>query len=127
MAHRAPSDDGYAAPLHALDRLLPTDVYDNPRLYDWEISPATIEMIGAARGNPDLLVTVYRAVPDGVEAINPGDWVSVEHSYAAEHGFGQGPGGRDWVVLSMQVPAGTLFSEGNDLKEYGWDPTTRRQ
>ena len=121
MEHRAPGNDGYSANATDLTPLMP-DVYEHPEWYDTEAEPATVELVRSMRGNPDLPVMVYRAAPATVVAINPGDWVTLEEGYARAHAVQDDDAARDWPVLSMTVRAGDLWSEGGELREFGYDP-----
>jgi len=73
-----------------------------------------------ARALPGAPVTVYRAVPEGVDTINEGDWVSLSQKYAQQHLQSNLLGkGR---VIEMQVPAKELWTDGDSINELGWDP-----
>lgn len=51
--------------------------------------------------------------------LNPGDWVSISKKYAAEHGareFGA------YKILSKTVKAKEIFTDGNSIHEWGYDP-----
>jgi hypothetical protein len=56
-----------------------------------------------------------------IEVINPGDWVSIYRPYVVEHG--RGALGGKYVVLSKTVPARELYTDGNSIYEWGWDPS----
>jgi hypothetical protein len=76
-----------------------------------------IAVIQNAKDDPDAVITVYRAVPKGVDAkINRGDWVTITKGYAAQHGqyFDE------YDVVSMQVPAKSLYNDGNSIQEWGY-------
>ena len=122
LKHVAPGNDGYSANARDLNALMP-DVYEHPEWYDAEASPRTVELIRAMHRDPNMMVTVYRSAPAGVQQINPGDWVALDEQYARDHGAGMGENGQDWPVMSMQVPAHQLWSEGSSLTEFGWDPS----
>lgn len=72
----------------------------------------TLKLLQAARGNPDKMVTIYRGVPEGVSAINPGDWVTLDRNVAADYGN----------VIEMQVPARSITSWPDSLLEFGYYP-----
>lgn len=90
MNHRGghqPFEDG-----PTLDDMTPIfgeDVYQHPEWYAFgEDEPYYAESIAvflAVRGKPDAVVTVWRAVPPGVDALNTGDWVALSESYARQH------------------------------------------
>lgn len=101
------------------------DFYAHPEYYKTGYDQADAEStraLRAIRANPDGAVTVYRGVPPGVETINPGDWVSLSPSYARQHGLDADDPGKDWPVISMEVPARSLYTDGNSINELGYDP-----
>lgn len=125
-SHRAPTGDFGAGSLDAMDRTYPADVYgkDAARVYgdrvDERLDNKAIALIRKLRGNPDAEVTVYRAVPKGIDTtIEPGDWVTPIREYAVRHGerFEEGMN-----IIERKVKAGEVFTEGNSLFEYGWNP-----
>ena len=109
--------------IHEIDQLFPSDVYDRPDLYAHG-DPRTAREAGRAlqrsRGNPEAQVDVYRAVPHGVEGINPGDWVTTSPSYARQHGRHATDPAQDWPVLSARVAAQHVRTGGNDVIEWGY-------
>jgi hypothetical protein len=102
----------------------PNDVYVNPQYYmhtagmTEKYERDSLRVIRQARGKPNQQVKIYRAVPDTVTEIEPGDWVSLSRAYAEQHA-GDEPG---WHILTATVPANTLRNGGNDLIEWGWFP-----
>lgn len=52
--------------------------------------------------------------------INPGDWVTTVKSYAVEHG--KAHLNNDYKVLKKKVKAKDLFTDGNSIYEWGWQP-----
>lgn len=113
-SHVAP-DSSYGAPLHDLTEMIPEDVYGpaGQRLYgigDPTVDREAFNALRRARGNPDLDVPVFRAVPEGVEEMNVGDWVSTSREYAKMHG--ENALGGKYDVLEASVPAKKLYSEG---------------
>jgi hypothetical protein len=131
MEHEAPEPEPGAS-LDDVSNIYPDDIYspDAARLYGSngdDISRESAEIIKQARGNPDSIVTVYRAIPEGMDEINPGDWVSISKKYAEDHGVrsvGE-PGGGGHVVVSREVRAGDIYTEGNSLHEWSWAPPVR--
>ena len=79
-----------------------------------------------AKGTPNAEITIYRAVPndDSIKTINPGDFVTLSRKYADLHaGSGYGTRGIDaGKVLSKKVKVRDVFSDGNDLNEFGYFP-----
>lgn len=58
--------------------------------------------------------------PDNIKKINPGDWVTIVRKYAVEHG--QGNLGNKFKVLSKSVNASALWTDGDSLLEWGYNP-----
>lgn len=121
--HQPTRPDGeYGAWLCELTPMCPDDVYNHPEWYtgfrQW-VGPVAATL-RAVRGNPDARVTVYRAVPAGVETINPGDWVTLTPQYAELHA--ESNGDEAWHVVSAEVRAGDVSFGGDDLMEWGWWP-----
>lgn len=59
-------------------------------------------------------VTIYRAVPEGVTDIRPGDWVALTSGYAATHGRHH--------VIAKRVKAEDVVWAGTDKNEYFYIP-----
>lgn len=59
--------------------------------------------------------------PSKIEDINPGDWVSIYRPYVVEHG--EAALGGEYKVLSKVVYARDLYTDGNSMYEWGWDPS----
>lgn len=123
--HRAPTGQHGEGSMDAMDRTYPADLYsrEGARYYgDGNAAEdAKIHrMILAVKGKPDAKVTVYRSAPKGkAAAINAGDWVTPSRYYAEMHGDRWDEG---FDVLSKEVRAGDLFTEGNSLYEFGYSP-----
>jgi hypothetical protein len=125
--HTAPGRED-AAPLSDLTgegTIYPDDVYstNGPRYYGTGVpyDKKAFQIASKVRGNPDAMVTIYRAVPSGVTtAINPGDWVAITREYADAHGESRFDG--DYDVIEMQVRAGDIFTNGDSIQEWGYDP-----
>ena len=125
--HRAPQRD-YGAPLDNLKGVYPDDVYGpTGALYYGHASgdatdKAAIRIIQSARNKPDAPVKVFRAIPKSIQSneINPGDWITTIKSYAVQHG--EGPLGGDYKILEKTVPAGDLYTNGDSIFEFGYDP-----
>jgi hypothetical protein len=78
---------------------------------------AVLDTLRSVRGQPDATVTIYRANPEGVEGIEPGDFVTLSREYAED--AAEGMSGR---VTEMQVPASTVTVSADDLLEQGYYP-----
>ncbi len=52
--------------------------------------------------------------------INPGDWVAIDRKYAIQHGESALRG--QYKVLTKTVPASTLFTNGDSIEEWGYNP-----
>jgi hypothetical protein len=123
-SHTAPNAKEYGAYFHALDELMPKDVYSlqGKRLYgigdtlidhDWYMAALK------SKGKPEAMVEVHRAVPKGVKDINNGDWVTPSKKYAEWHGENALNG--DYDILTKKVKAKELSSEGYPY-ELGYNP-----
>jgi hypothetical protein len=53
--------------------------------------------------------------------INPGDWITTTIGYAKEHGISALKG--EYQIISKTVPSKHIFTDGNSILEYGYDPT----
>lgn len=72
----------------------------------------------------DLKNKVEELEKDKIKSIkiNAGDWVTISKRYAIQHG-------RDnlrnsYKIISKTVPAKTLYTDGNDVNEWGYSPDT---
>ena len=102
---------------------MPKDVYSQQgkRLYGINDSTIDHEWYMAAlraKGKPDAMIEVYRAVPKGVKNINNGDWVTTSKKYATDHGENTLNG--EYEIVSKKVKANTLSSEGYPY-EFGYN------
>lgn len=124
MRHQAPRRaDEFGSPATDVEEMMP-GFYENPNLYGSGYAQADKEsrsVLMSIRGKPNAPVTIYRAVPEGVDKINPGDWVTLSPTYAKEHGRSNVSSGFD--VLSKVIPAKDLWFDGDSVNELGYDPT----
>jgi len=60
-------------------------------------------------------------VPSQRAQINPGDWVTINRSYAKQHGESTLEG--NYKILSKKVRARDIFTNGDSIHEWGYDPT----
>ena len=122
--HVAPSKDG-GAPLYDLtaEGMYPEDVYgpSGGRYYAPE-EPDAFYKCMAYKGRPNKVITIYRAVPADLvrPKITRGDWVAITPAYAREHGRSHLQGA--FKVLTKTVYARDIYTEGNSLEEWGYDP-----
>ena len=127
--HKAP-DQSSGAPLYdvSLNGIYPSDFYSSPshwysdysRGFDW-VYGKVMEF----RNRPGRLIKVYRALPKNIPGtgrtlISPGDWVTISRSYAKEHGESALKG--DYKIVSKEVYAADIYTEGNSLSEWGYSP-----
>ena len=121
--HTAPRRaDGFGAPATDVEEMMP-DFYERPNIYTTGMPTADKESVSALmaiRGKPTKPVTIYRAVPEGVDEINPGDWVTMSPTYAKQHLLSNLEAGH---VISRTIPAGDLWFDGDSINEFGYDPT----
>jgi hypothetical protein len=123
MRHQAPTRaDDFGSPATDVEEMMP-GFYKNPNLYGSGYAQADKEsrsVIMSIQGKPNAPVTIYRAVPEGVDKINPGDWVTLSPTYAKEHGESNVLNGGK--ILSQVIPAKNLWFNGDSVNEFGYDP-----
>jgi hypothetical protein len=123
--HRAPTGEFGEGSLAEMNRTYPDDLYSDMgwRFYgdgNQAMDRKAHRIVVGLKDKPDAPITVYRSVPKGAASdINAGDWVTPVREYAEMHGerFGEG-----FDIIEKQVLAGELFTEGNSLFEFGWQP-----
>lgn len=120
--HRAPTDDGYSNPITRLADSFGDDVLVHPEYYgSGKIDDETLAQLKRVAADPDATVRIYRAAPPGVGEINRGDWVTLSEAYARQHAIQDDDEANDWPIIHAEVPATLVFTDGNDLAEYGYD------
>jgi hypothetical protein len=123
--HTAPRRaDGFGAPATDVEEMMP-DFYERPNIYTTGMPQADKESVSALmaiRGKPDKSVTIYRAVPENANTINPGDWVTMSPTYAKQHLLSNLEAGH---VISKTIPAGDLWFDGDSINEFGYDPVPK--
>jgi predicted GNAT family N-acyltransferase len=122
--HTAPTRAS-GAPLHALTQTYPDDIYSSrASQYYGHGEPrdaAVVSLAQSFKGRPHQMVTVYRAVPKNAKGgINAGDWVTIDRPYAKSHGESALRG--DYKILSKRVRANEIFTNGDSIYEWGYDP-----
>jgi len=136
--HQAPDRHG-GSPLHDVTKngTYPDDFYSHNgfRYYSDHGSEHDHDShykVHRYRDQPDKKVWIHRAVPKDVyhhaikhmptpinHLIKPGDWVSISKGYAHDHGEANLDGHK---VVSKRVPAKHIFTDGNSVHEWGYDP-----
>ena len=78
-------------------------------------------MAAIRRGEKDVKVKVYRAVPSSVKEgkLRNGDRVTPSRAYAKMHGENRLEG--DYRIIEDEVPVNELWWDGNDSREWGFD------
>ena len=92
--------------------------YGDGRPYDAK----TVKIMREMQKNPEGEITVYRAVPAGIEAntLNYGDWVAITKDYAIEHGNSRFDG--KYKIIEQKVKGSDLYTDGNSIDEWGYSP-----
>lgn len=126
MRHQAPTRaDGFGSPATNIgDEMMP-GFYEKPQLYssgDPKADKESVAALMSIKDKPNAPVTIYRAVPEGVDKINPGDWVTLSPSYARQHKESNLLNGGK--VLSQVIPAKDLWFNGDSINEFGYDPVS---
>ena len=108
--------------------IYPSDVYTFGAHYYGGGDPREHNVFGQVferKNRPNRSIKVYRAVPKDVPAgsIKQGDWVTPSRSYAAEHG--RANLNNEYKIQSKTVRANELFTDGNSILEWGYDPQPR--
>jgi len=123
--HQAPTRDGGAPAFNLAGDIYPDDIYSSKAVQYYgtgsdAMDKKTMSLLQSLRGNPDSDVTIYRAVPKGVDNLNAGDWVTVNRQYARDHG--ESALGGDFDIIEKKVKAGDIFTNGDSIHEFGYDP-----
>lgn len=129
LRHEAPTNDGYAKPLYDLTNIYPDDIYsvEGARYYGdgSSFDNESINIIRRYKDKPNKPLTIYRAVPkiltnqEKIE-INKGDWISINKKYAMFHGKTHLD---NYKIISKQVKAKEIYTDGNSIHEWGYDPS----
>lgn len=109
-----------------LSDIFPDDIYSKNAVHYYgsglDSDEEAIDIIQRMRGNPDLEVDIYRAIPkDAPNKINSGDWVTISLDYA--HGHGAHALNDEYKIVSQKVKAKDLVTDGNSIQEWGYDPS----
>ena len=124
--HTAPQPEGKNVGYDVSD-IFPDDIYSSrgAQYYgtgDASIDVPTINLIKEMKGNPSMRITVYRAVPRGVSEIREGDWVTINPQYAEQHGAYLDETAGGYEIISKEVEANSIFTDGNSIHEWGYWP-----
>ncbi|WP_136610631.1 hypothetical protein [Sinomonas albida] len=118
---RAPWAGGQGRPIAELVDVLGGEVFDHPEEHGFgECDAETMQQLRRARGAPETLVRIYRALPPGLGQINAGDWITLSWEYARQHAMRDDTAAHDWPIVYADVPAWAVLSDGTDLDEYGY-------
>ena len=106
----------------------PDDYFSHPERYS-QNTPHGLESVKAIneaieaikKGEKDVKVKVYRAVPTSVKEgkLRNVDWVTPSKKYAEMHGTNRLEG--KYRIIEDEVPANQLWWDGNDANEFGFD------
>jgi predicted GNAT family acetyltransferase len=123
--HRAPTRDGNAPAFNLAGDIYPDDIYSSNAVQYYGtgntgMDRETMGLLQSLRGQPDAGVKIYRAVPKGVDDLNAGDWVTVNKQYAQDHG--ESALGGDFDIVERNVKASDIFTNGDSIHEFGYDP-----
>lgn len=128
MSHAAPINDGFNDSADNLRNMFGEDIYSDNALHYFGMGDEylkadreSLQAINRAKGKPNTMITVYRAMPKDAKgtAIGNGDWVTTSKEYAKEHGNHALNG--DYKIISRVVPAKHLFNNGDSIHEWGVD------
>lgn len=123
LSHQAPGpeEDGTTISLDQIgsdiNEVFPSDVLKNSKNYGLKHASTAATLV-VAQGHPESESHIWRAVPQGVTTINPGDWVSLSKEYAEEEAQMESA-----QIISATAKASDLWSEGL-LEEWGYQGTT---
>lgn len=121
MEHTAPTAEYGDSAVNMLT-VWPDDVFTRPEIYTSDNDSELFQQLKLIQnGKPDDEIVVYRTMPPDVGGIiNEDDWVSLTYHWAEIHGFDTEVGGDDWPVYATTVRLDSLFTDGNDLHEWGF-------
>lgn len=126
--HEAPMHDS-GAPLSDLKGVYPDDFYGAQGQQFYGIGDGSdvrsMAIVRSLKGRGRAPVTVYRAIPKDVTAkIGKGDWVTIDRQYAKDHGDNALNG--NYKIIQKTVRADELFTNGDSIQEWGYDPKSQR-
>jgi hypothetical protein len=116
IEHRPMTVEGGASRLHDAGSVFGEDIYGKNALQYFGSGlsgeKTSLDILKKVRGNPDAEITIYRGVPEGVNTINKGDWVTLDPKMAEEYGN----------VISKKVKAKDITTWPDSLVEFGYYP-----
>jgi hypothetical protein len=130
MGHR-PGDIESGASLDNVsgNDIYPDDVYTPNGLRNYstgypELDKEAHALIMRAKGNPEMTVTIYRAVPNDakITEIKDGDWVTPTKGYAKIHG--ESNLNDDYKIISAEVKAKDIYTSGDSWHEWGYSKSS---
>jgi hypothetical protein len=128
MQHRPPMSNS-GAPLYDLTgkgSIYPSDIYSNQAVQyygtgDNALDYKTFNIANKFKNNPDAELEIYRAIPKNIKSsINSGDWVTINKDYAKQHG--NSILGGDYKIVKKKVKAKDIYTSGDSIHEWGYDP-----
>lgn len=124
--HSAP-DHTQGSPLYnvTLNGIYPEDFYgpNGQQYYGDMDDPSIYSIVYGYKNKPNARLIIYRSIPDNLEGrikINVGDWVALTRRYVVAHGRAEFKG--KFKVLTRTVAARDIFTNGDSLQEWGYDP-----
>jgi 8-oxo-dGTP pyrophosphatase MutT (NUDIX family) len=111
-------DDGESGAMHRMEDVWGADIYDHPEYFSSNPRSESVRAMRKAKVNPDEPTKIYRALPPQHHSINTGDWVTTSADYAKLHADLVGKG--KFHIVHATVPARHLYTDGNDLHEFGY-------
>ena len=122
--HSAPTTED--TPMYKADEVFGEEIYTQKAFDHFgRYSPyakKSILIIQNVRNKPNAPVKIYRAVPENVMSINNGDWVTINKDYAEHHGKTHLK--NEYKILTKTTTAKNLFTDGNDVSEWGYVETS---
>ncbi len=113
MSHVAPTRDEIS--LSNIHQVMDLNFVSN------SLEHHTAQLIMDIINDAPELITIYRSCPKHISEILSGDWVALTKDYAQEHEKHFDDGNSH--ILSKQISPSELFTDGNSIHEFGYNPT----
>jgi hypothetical protein len=103
---------------------------NNNSIVDELYSKHNVDGVSYDQAQKNMLDEVYARIAEldskkqKTPGINHGDWVALDRKYAKEHGESALNG--KYKIVSKKAPAKQLFTNGDSIREWGWDSTAAR-